>query len=71
MRLLKQVLLLFDAAVDRARELRGEVIREPWFNPAPKQREIWLGHPDGHVVVIASPDGEPNPSGASVLKWEG
>lgn len=48
----------FDAAVDRARRLRAEVIAGPLFNPAPRHREIWLRDPDGYVVVIASPDGE-------------
>ena len=48
----------FDAAVDRARELRAEVIQGPSVNPAPRHREIWLRDPDGYVVVISSPDGE-------------
>jgi catechol 2,3-dioxygenase-like lactoylglutathione lyase family enzyme len=48
----------FDAAVDRARGLRAEIIEGPLFNPAPRHREIWLSDPDGYVVVIASPDGE-------------
>jgi catechol 2,3-dioxygenase-like lactoylglutathione lyase family enzyme len=48
----------FDATVDRARELRAEIVEEPHVNPAPKHREMWLRDPDGYVVVIASPDGE-------------
>jgi catechol 2,3-dioxygenase-like lactoylglutathione lyase family enzyme len=48
----------FDAAVDRARSLRAEVIEEPHVNPAPRHREMWLRDPNGYVVVIASPDGE-------------
>ena len=48
----------FDAAVQRARELRAEVVEEPHVNPAPGHREMWLRDPDGYVVVIASPDGE-------------
>jgi len=48
----------FDAAVDRARGLRAEIIDGPLFNPAPRHREIWLRDPDGYVVVIAGPDGE-------------
>jgi catechol 2,3-dioxygenase-like lactoylglutathione lyase family enzyme len=48
----------FDATVQRAQELRAEVIEEAHFNPAPKHREIWLRDPDGYVVVISSPDGE-------------
>lgn len=48
----------FDAAVERARSLRAEIVEEPHVNPAPKHREMWLRDPDGYVVVIASPDGE-------------
>jgi hypothetical protein len=48
----------FDATVERARSLRGEVIEEPHVNPAPRHREMWIRDPDGYVVVIASPDGE-------------
>lgn len=52
------VLADFDAAVERARSLRAEVVEEPHVNPAPAHREMWLRDPDGYVVVIASPDGE-------------
>ena len=48
----------FDAAVNRARGLQSEVILEPFFNPSPQHREMWLRDPDGYVVVIAGPDGE-------------
>jgi catechol 2,3-dioxygenase-like lactoylglutathione lyase family enzyme len=48
----------FDAAVERARRLKAEIIEEPHVNPAPQHREIWLRDPDGYVVVVASPDGE-------------
>jgi hypothetical protein len=48
----------FDAAVERARGLNPEVIEEPFVNPAPGHREMWLRDRDGYVVVIASPDGE-------------
>jgi len=51
----------FDAAVNRARGLRCEIVDGPLFNPAPRHREIWLRDPDGYVVVIASPDGEDGP----------
>lgn len=51
----------FDAAVERARALNAEVVLEPFFNPAPQHREIWLRDPDGYVVVLASPDGERTP----------
>jgi len=48
----------FDSTVDRARELRAEIILEAQVNPAPQHREIWLRYPDGYVLVIASADGE-------------
>ncbi len=48
----------FDAAVERARRLKAEIIEEPHFNVAPQHREIWLRDKDGYVVVVASPDGE-------------
>lgn len=48
----------FDAAVSRARALKAQFIEEPFVNPAPQHREMWLRDPDGFVVVIASPDGE-------------
>jgi predicted enzyme related to lactoylglutathione lyase len=48
----------FDAAVERARRLGAEIIKEPHINPAPEHREMWLRDVDGYVVVIASPDGE-------------
>ena len=48
----------FDAAVERARRLKAEIIEDVHFNPAPRHREIWLRDPDGYVLVIASPDGE-------------
>jgi len=48
----------FDSVVKRARGLGARIILEPHFNPAPRHREIWLGDPDGYVVVVASPDGE-------------
>ena len=48
----------FDAAVERARDLRAEVVEEPHVNPAPQHKEMWLRDPDGYVVVICSPDGD-------------
>jgi catechol 2,3-dioxygenase-like lactoylglutathione lyase family enzyme len=47
-----------DAAVQRARSLKAEVVVDLHFNPAPRHRELWLRDPDGYVVVLASPDGE-------------
>jgi hypothetical protein len=48
----------FDAAVKRARSLKAQLIEEPFVNPAPQHRELWLRDPDGYVVVVCSPDGE-------------
>jgi catechol 2,3-dioxygenase-like lactoylglutathione lyase family enzyme len=53
----------FDAAVDRAAQLRAEVVLAPHRNPpegpgGPAHREVWLRDPDGYTVVLASPDGE-------------
>lgn len=45
----------FDEAVDRAVELRAEIVKEPATNPNAHHREIWLRDPDGYVVVIAGP----------------
>jgi catechol 2,3-dioxygenase-like lactoylglutathione lyase family enzyme len=48
----------FDAAVERARDMKVTVVEEPHVNPGPQHREMWLRDPDGYVVVITSPDGE-------------
>jgi len=48
----------FDAAVERARSLRAQVVEEPHVNPGAGHREMWIRDPDGYVVVIAGPDGE-------------
>ena len=48
----------FDAAVERARSLKAEVIEEPHVNPQAGHREMWIRDPDGYVVVIASPEAE-------------
>jgi catechol 2,3-dioxygenase-like lactoylglutathione lyase family enzyme len=50
----------FDDAVQRARALGARILLEPFFNPAPRHREIWLKDPDGYVIGIASADGEAN-----------
>ncbi len=47
-----------DAAVERARALRVEVVEDVHVNPAPAHREIWLRDLDGYLVVLCSPDGE-------------
>jgi hypothetical protein len=48
----------FDAAVERARSLRAEVIEEPHVNPQAGHREIWIRDPDRYVVVLAGSDGQ-------------
>ncbi len=58
----------FDAAVARATALGATVTLGPVRNPpeadqgGPSHRELWLTDPDGHAVVIASPDGESPPT---------
>jgi catechol 2,3-dioxygenase-like lactoylglutathione lyase family enzyme len=52
----------FDAAVQRAGELKATVILPRHRNPldgdgGPNHWEIWLRDPDGYAVVLASPDG--------------
>jgi catechol 2,3-dioxygenase-like lactoylglutathione lyase family enzyme len=44
-----------DAVVERARSATADVIDGPLDNPNSHLREIWLRHPDGHVVVVAGP----------------
>jgi catechol 2,3-dioxygenase-like lactoylglutathione lyase family enzyme len=48
----------FDAAVERARSLRAQVVEQPHVNSNAGHREMWLRDPDGYIVVIAGPDGE-------------
>ena len=45
----------FDAAVQRARDVEAEVVRDVHVNPNAKQRELWLRDPDGYLVVLAGP----------------
>jgi catechol 2,3-dioxygenase-like lactoylglutathione lyase family enzyme len=52
----------FDAALDRAVELKAEVVKPRHRNPAsgpggPAHWECWLRDPEGYAVVLASPDG--------------
>lgn len=58
----------FDAAVERAADLKAKVVLPPHRNPldgsgGPDHREIWLSDLDGYTVVLASPDGEASKSG--------
>ena|SRR5204863_8363928 len=52
----------FDAAVDRAVQLKAKIVLQPHRNPpdpdgGPNHWEIWLRDLDNYVVVLASPDG--------------
>jgi hypothetical protein len=52
----------FDAALSRAEDMKAEVVMPRHRNPpdgngGPNHWEIWLRHPDGYLVVLASPDG--------------
>jgi catechol 2,3-dioxygenase-like lactoylglutathione lyase family enzyme len=52
----------FDGAVNRAAELRAEIVRPRHRNPSdgdggPNHWEVWLRDRDGYTVVLASPDG--------------
>lgn len=49
----------FDAAVARVRQLGAAILDGPLVNPNAQQREIWLRDPDGYVVVVAGPRGDP------------
>ena len=44
----------FDHAVERARELKAQVLQGPQLNPNAHHIECWLRDPDGYVVVLAS-----------------
>jgi hypothetical protein len=48
----------FDGAVANARALGARIVIEPHVNPNARHREIWIGDPDGYVVVLASPYGD-------------
>ncbi len=48
----------FDAAAIRARDMSATVLDGPLVNRNARHREIWIGDPDGYVVVLASPYGE-------------
>ena len=43
----------FDAAVDRSRVYRAEVVTDVHVNPNANQSELWLRDPDGYLVVLA------------------
>jgi len=49
----------FDAAVARASGTNATVLDGPLFNPNARHRELWLRGPEGYVVVVSGPAGEP------------
>ena len=44
-----------DGVVDRAANAGADVLDGPLENPNSHQRELWLRHPEGYVVVVAGP----------------
>lgn len=48
----------FDAAIERARNVRADILQAPHVNPSAKHRECWLHDLDGYVVVLASDYGD-------------
>ena len=49
----------FDAAAARASSTNATVLDGPLFNPNARHRELWLRGPEGYVVVVSGPAGEP------------
>lgn len=43
----------FDAVVSRIRGVEAEIVTDVHLNPNAGQREIWIRHPDGYLVVLA------------------
>jgi catechol 2,3-dioxygenase-like lactoylglutathione lyase family enzyme len=48
----------FDAAIERTRSLRAEILEPPHVNANAQHRECWIRDPDGYVVVLASARGD-------------
>ena len=48
----------FDAAIERARELKAHILEEVHVNLNAQHRECWIRDPDGYVVVLASCHGD-------------
>ena len=48
----------FDAAIERARDLKAEILEEPHINPNAQHRECWIRDPDGYIVVLACSHGD-------------
>lgn len=53
----------FDAVVQRATDMRVDIVMPKHRNPPPGQEggpnhwECWIKDPDGYIVVVSSPDG--------------
>lgn len=52
----------FDDVMQRVRVHRAPILEGPKVNPNARHREVWLRDPDGYVVVVASPQGDIDPS---------
>ena len=48
----------FDAAVERIRAAKANILEQPKINPNANHREIWLQDPDGYKIVLASAYGD-------------
>lgn len=48
----------FEAAIERAHELKAEILKAPHVNRTAGHRECWIKDPDGHVIVLASAYGD-------------
>jgi hypothetical protein len=48
----------FESAVERAREMRVEILEGSRVNPNANHQEIWRRDRDGYVVVLAGAYGE-------------
>jgi len=49
----------FDGVMDRVTSANATVLDGPLFNPNARHRELWLRGPEGYVVVVSGPAGEP------------
>ncbi len=49
----------FDEAIERLRDNRVRLDKEPFFNKLAKQWEVWLRDPDGYRIVLSGPSEYP------------
>lgn len=48
----------FSQVAERIRDAGAEILEDVHVNPLANHREIWIGDPDGYVVVVSSPYGD-------------